>query len=94
MRGDYGDDASGSEEEAFSACLLESIRHFVLDFGFISINERILPDPTADGAIEKLLGFSQGRERFSIMPVHNGEIQRIDKRKVNVMPMQMEQVTP
>jgi hypothetical protein len=69
---------------------LKSIRCFVLDFGCIPINERILPDPTADGALEKLLSFRQGRERFPIMPVHNGEIQRIDKRKVNVMPVQME----
>lgn len=74
MRGDYRDNAACSQNEAFSACLLESVRRFFLDFGSVLIHKRVLPDAAAHDAAEKLLGFCQGRKGFSVMPVHDLEI--------------------
>ena len=94
MCGDHGHNASRAEDKPSSARLLEGICRFLLHLGSVLVNKRILPDAAADYTIEKLLSFGQGGEGFAIMPVHNLEIQRIDKREGNIMPVQMEQIAP
>lgn len=94
MGSDDRDNAARAEDETFSICLLDGIRCFLLYLSRILVDQRVLPHTPAHHSRKLLLCFCKGGKSFTVVPVDDGELERIQQREVNVMPMQVQEIAP
>ena len=76
MRRNHWHDTTRAQDESLSACLLNRLFRFFLDFSLIPVNQRILPHASANRAAEKLLSLSQRWIGLLIVPVCDLEVVR------------------
>ena len=86
--------AASPHHESFSICLPEGVLSFFPNRGLIPVDQRILPQAAASCPGKESLRLCQGWRGFPVMPVDDGELERFEDRKIDIMAMQMQQIAP